>query len=257
MVRIERGVIPRYYQLKEILERRIRQGEFEIGGKFPTDEQLCKEYGLSRGTVRRAVGMLTDAGLLCREQGRGTFLNAAQQSPVFFRLASFDDEMKARGWEPCTKLIRCRVLPASAEVARRLQIPVGEKVIEIVRLRLADGQPIAYETRYLAYKTCPQLLEEDLENQSIHSLLIDKYAIPLIRACYTIEARTLSADEARHLQVDDGLAGFAIDRVTYSIDGKPVTWYCIVYRGDVYRFSAELQAGAVLPGGLAHQAESE
>lgn len=240
MVQIASGVIPRYYQLKGILEKRIQAGEFQFGDKFPTDEQLCREYGLSRGTVRRALEMLTDEGLLRREQGRGTFLISPHQSPVFFRLASFDEEMKSRGWEPGTRLLSRRVFPASAEVARQLQVRAGGKVIEIIRLRLADGSPVAYETRYLGYKTCPQLLEEDLENQSIHSLLIDKYNIPLVRACYTIEARVLSQEEAAFLQVEPGSAGFAIERVTYSTGEKPVTWYRIIYRGDVYRFSAEL-----------------
>jgi len=239
MVKIEQGVIPRYYQLKEILEERIRAGEFKPGDQLPTDDQLCQDYGLSRGTVRRAVEMLISSGLLHREQGRGTFLNSPQPSPVFFRLASFDEEMKSRGWKPSTSLISRRVFPAAQEVARQLQIPAREKAIEIIRLRMADGKPIAYETRYLSYKTCPRLLEEDLENQSIHSLLINKYALPLIRACYTIEARVLSKKESDILQVETGSAGFVIERVTFSTDDKPVTWYRTVYRGDVYRFSAE------------------
>lgn len=239
MIQIEQGVIPRYYQLKEILEKRIQSGEFQPGGKFLTDEELCLGYGLSRGTVRRAVEMLIQAGMLRREQGRGTFVNSLKPSHVFFRLASFDEEMRARGWSPSASLLSRRVFPATAEVAKHLQIPAGEKTIEIIRLRLADGKPIAYETRCLAYKTCPQLLEEDLETQSIHSLLIDKYNIPLRRACYTIEARTLSKKEAEHLQAEPGSAGFAIERVTYGADDKPVTWYRMMYRGDVYRFSAE------------------
>jgi GntR family transcriptional regulator len=229
MVQIQQGIIPRYYQLKEILEKRIQSGEFQPGDQFPTDEQLCQEYNLSRGTVRRAVEMLIDAGLLRREQGRGTFLNSPQLSPVFFRLANFDEEMKMRGWQPSTKLLNLRELPASTEIAKHLQIQVGEKTIEIVRLRFADGKPVAFETRYLSYTTCPQLLEEDLE----------KYSIPLIRACYTIEARVLSQKEATHLQVEPGSAGFAVERVTYTTDDRPVTWYRTVYRGDVYRFSAE------------------
>jgi GntR family transcriptional regulator len=239
MEQIEQGVVPRYFQLKGILEKRLQSGEYQPGDKFLTDDELCQEYGLSRGTVRRAVEILINAGLLRREQGRGTFVNSLQQPHVFFRLASFDEEMKARGWKPSTLLVSRREFPATAEVAKRLQIPTGEKTIEIIRLRLADDKPIAYETRYLGYKTCPELLEEDLENQSIHSLLIDKYSIPLVRAWYTIEARILSQKEAGHLQVEAGSAGFAIERVTYTTDDKPVTWYHTVYRGDVYRFTAE------------------
>jgi GntR family transcriptional regulator len=239
MVQIEQGVVPRYYQLKEILEKRIQSGEFQPGDKFLTDDELCQEYGLSRGTVRRSMEMLTGSGLLRREQGRGTFVNLPQQSPLFFHLSNFNEEMKMMGWQPSTRVIKLRTFPASMDIARHLQISAGEKAIEIIRLRLADEKPIAYETRYLSYKTCPQLLEENLEHQSIHSLLIDKYAIPLVRVCCTIEARALSEKEAKFLQVESGSPGFAIERVTYSTGEKPITWYRTVYRGDVYRFSAE------------------
>jgi GntR family transcriptional regulator len=238
-MQIQPGLIPRYYQLKEILESRIESGEFQIGTKFPTDEELCAEYQLSRGTVRRALDMLVENGKLRREQGRGTFVNSPVLSPVYFRLANFEEEMKSRGWKPSTKLLNLRKFPATGEIAKHLQIHAGDDVIEISRLRLADGRPMAYETRYLSYKICPQLLEEDLENQPIHTLLIDKYNIPLLRAWYTIEARVLSPKEAELLQLEPGSASFAVERVTYTTNDRPVTWYRTLYRGDAYHFTAE------------------
>jgi GntR family transcriptional regulator len=238
-MQIQPGLIPRYYQLKEILVSRIESGEFQVGNKFPTDEELSTEYKLSRGTVRRAVDMLVEEGRLRREQGRGTFLNSPVLSPVYFRLANFDEEMKLRGWTPSTKLLNLRKFPATEEIAKHLQITMGDDVIEISRLRLADGRPMAHEIRCLSYKTCPQLLEEDLENQPIHTLLIDKYNIPLVRAWYTIEARVLSVKEAELLKVEPGSASFAVERVTYTTNDRPVTWYRTIYRGDVYHFTAE------------------
>lgn len=239
MIQIEQGGIPRYFQLKGVLEKRLQSGEYQPGDKFLTDDELCQEYGLSRGTVRRAVEMLIDAGFLRREQGRGTFIDATKTSPVSFRVANFDEEMRSRGWTPSTTLISRRVFPADEDAARQLQIPFGEKIIEMVRLRLADGKPIAYETRCLDYKTCPKLMEEDLEGQSVHSLLVDKFNIPLIRACYTIEARIFNPKEAQYLQVDSKSVGFSVERVTFTTHNKPVTWYRTIYRGDIYRFSAE------------------
>lgn len=236
---VQPGLIPRYYQLKEILEKRIQSGEFQPGDQFPTDESLCQEYGLSRGTVRRAIDILVEEGRLRREQGRGTFVTVPQLTPSFFRLASFDEEMHQRGRTPSTKLLHLRVLPASEQIATDLGLNVGEDMIEISRLRLADGIPMAIETRYLAHKICPDLVKEDLENQSIHNLLIDKYNIPLIQARHTIEARVLTAREARLLQTRPGSAGFFVTRITYTLDDQPVTMYRIIYRGDKYRFTAE------------------
>jgi GntR family transcriptional regulator len=246
MMRLKPGPIPHYYQLQEILRKRIESGEFKPHDQFPTEAQLCQEYGVSRGTVGRAIRILVDQGWLRREQGRGTFVARPSLSPVFFRLADFSEDMRQRGLEPSTKLLSRKVIPASEEIAARLQIPVGEKVIKIARLRLASGRPMAYETRHLAYDLCPQLMEEDLEHQSIHSLLIDKNNIPLIRTCHTVEARVLSEEEARLLEVEPGSAGFFIDRLTYTTHDRPGTWYQAVYRGDEYRFTAEFQPHLVL-----------
>ena len=236
---IQPGLVPRYYQLKEILEKRIQTGEFQPDAQFPTDEHLCVEYSLSRGTVRRAIDMLVEEGRLRRVQGRGTFVTIPQLAPIFFRLSSFDEEMHQRGRIPSTKLLQLKVVPANEAVAADLKLGVGEEVIEIIRLRLADCLPMALETRYLAYKICPDLLHEDLEKQSIHNLLIDKYNIPLIRARHMIEAHVLTPCEAEVLQARAGSAGFFVSRVTYTLNDRPVTRYHIVYRGDEYRFTAE------------------
>jgi GntR family transcriptional regulator len=233
------GLIPRYYRLKEILEKRIQSGEFSPGEQFPTDEKLCGEYQLSRGTVRRAVDMLVEEGRLRREQGRGTFVTTPPLTPMSFRLAGFDEEMRQRGRTPGARLLERRVIPADEKLAADLCLPLSEPVIEIARLRLADGLPMAYETRYLAQKVCPELLQEDLEHQSIHKLLIDKYNIPLTRARHIIEARPLTNREVELLQAQPGSAGFFVSRVTYTLNDQPVTLYQIVYRGDEYRFSAE------------------
>ena len=239
-MRIRSGMIPRYYQLKEILEQRINAGEFQPGDQFPTDDELCNAYDLSRGTVRRAIEILVEEGRLRREQGRGTFVTAPQLSPVFFRLADFSEDMRQRGLQPDTQLLHLKTFPATEEISASLQIQPGAEVIEIARLRLADGKPMAIETRYLARTISPELLDEDLEHQSIHRLLIDKFNIPLVRAWHSIEARVLTGEEANLLQVPEGTAGFLVERVTFTENNRPVTWFRTIYRGDEYRFTAEL-----------------
>jgi len=235
------GPLPRYHQLMEILRKRINLGEFQPGDQFPTEEQLCLEYGVSRGTVGRAIKLLVDEGWLRREQGKGTFVSQPSVAPIYFRLTNFSEDARQRGLEPSTRVLSKEVVPAESEVAERLQIPVGTSVIRVAQLRLASGQPMAYEVRHFALDLCPQILDEDLETQSIHSLLIDKYQVPLIRTCHTIEAHVLSEEEAELLNVDPGSAAFFIDRVTFTSHDRPGTWYRAVYRGDQYRFTAEFQ----------------
>jgi GntR family transcriptional regulator len=151
-MQIQPGLIPRYYQLKEILVSRIESGEFQVGNKFPTDEELCAEYQLSRGTVRRALDMLVEEGKLRREQGRGTFVNSPVLSPVYFRLANFEEEMRSRAGNQAQAIDL--EIPCQRRNRQALADPYWGGCDRDFQLRLADDKPMAYETRYLSYKTC-------------------------------------------------------------------------------------------------------
>lgn len=245
MMSLKSGPVPKYYQLSEILRTEILSGELEPGEQFPTEDALCREYGVSRGTVRQAISTLVREGLIRREQGRGTFINQPRPGPAFFTLTSFDENMRQQHRYPSTRLLASEVTTATPEVAERLALAPSEPIIYIVRLRLADDQPVVYETRYLARSLCPTLLNDDLEAESVHSLLIHKYRIPLIRTTHTIEAHILSPQEARLLQTEPGTAAFFVDRLTYTMDDtgeRPAVWYQAVYRGDEYHFRAEFEA---------------
>ncbi|GAB4538147.1 MAG: GntR family transcriptional regulator [Anaerolineae bacterium] len=238
------GPVPKYYQLSEILRARILSGELEPDQQLPTEEALCRQYGVSRGTVRQAISTLVQEGLIRREQGRGTFINRPRPGPAFFTLTSFDEDMRQQHRHPSTRLLASKVISATPEVAQRLALAAGEPVIHIVRLRLADEQPVVHETRYLARSLCPALLNDDLEAESVHSLLIHKYRIPLIRTIHTIEAHILSPQEASLLQAEPGTAAFFVDRLTYTMDQtgeRPAVWYRAIYRGDEYHFKAEFE----------------
>jgi GntR family transcriptional regulator len=237
--------LPKHYQLTEILRRQIISGELPSNSQFPTEESLCKQYQVSRGTVRRAIDTLAHEGLLRREQGRGTFVNPPRSRSTFFTLTGFDEDMQQQHRRPSTRLLTAEIIPATPEVAGRLALPRREPVIYISRLRLADDQPVVYETRHLAQTLCPNLVDDDLENESIHWLLIHKYGLPMIRTVHTMEAHILTSEEAELLEVEPGAAAFFVDRLTYTVhdtEERPAVWYQALYRGDEYHFKAEFQA---------------
>ena len=103
------------------------------------------------------------------------------------------------------------MIEADPTVAGRLDIPVGEPIIELIRLRLADNRPVSYETRYLAESLCPELLENDLENSSVHSLLVKQYHIPLVKMVHTVEVGRLNLEQAKVLQAEPNSNAFFVD----------------------------------------------
>jgi GntR family transcriptional regulator len=245
MITLRAGPIPKYYQLAEILRQQITSGLLTPGDQIPTEESLRQTHNVSRGTVREAIRLLLEEGLIRREQGRGTFVNTAYPESNLFTLTSFDEDMRRQGRQPSTQLLTVEVIPATAEVAEHLELAVEVEVIHIVRLRLADGQPVAYETRYLAKWLCPELLDEDLQNTSIHWLLIYKYEIPLVRMTHSVEIVPLTPKQIKLLQAPPDTPAFSVDRLTYTEkEGRkyPAVWFQAVYREDNYNFKARFKA---------------
>lgn len=237
--------IPKYHQLARLLRAQIIEGRLRPGDQLPTEEYLCREHVLSRGTVRQAIHVLEQEGLVQREQGRGTFVAAPKPQRTFFTLASFDEDMRRQGHRPSTRVLVADRQIATSQVQERLQLSAGEEVFHIERLRLADGAPVAYEIRFLAAALCPDLLQQDLGRHSIHTLLIEHFHIPLLRTVHTVEVRLLSDFEASLLQTPPGSPAFYVDRLTYTTDEpvgqRPAVWYQALYRGDEYHFRAEFE----------------
>ncbi|NPA91406.1 MAG: GntR family transcriptional regulator [Chloroflexi bacterium] len=232
--------IPRYILIREQIRQKVLNGEYKPGERIPSEPQLAREFNVSRGTVEKAIRGLVEEGILVREQGRGTFVAKPRLESALFRLSTFADEAKRRGFTPATRLIRAHVRTADDTVAQALDLPPEAQIIEIVRVHLADGEPLVYEVRQLAYDLCPELLSEDLEHSSLHELLLYKYHIPLVKARFTIHAITLTDEAATLLHVEEGSPGFAVERITYRTGSEPAVRMYQLWRGDRFYFSEEV-----------------
>jgi len=235
---------PKYHRLAQWLRQQIQEGTLQPGDQLPTEAELCARFGVSRGTVRQAIQMLVQEGMVQREQGRGSFVREPRRR-AFFTLTGFREDMRRQGITPETRVLTAEVIPARPAHAQRLAISEGEPVIRIERVHLAQGSPILYDKRLLAQSLCPQLLFEDLASASIHELLIEKYRIPLLRTVHVMEVHLLDEAEAALLEAAPGTPAFFVDRLTYTIgpeDERPAVWYQALYRGDAYHFRAEFEA---------------
>jgi len=232
--------LPSYYRVADEIRRGIASGDFTPGTRLPTESAFCERYGLSRGTVIHALDHLERQGLIVRRQGSGTYVALPHVAEGTFHIVDFSADMRSRGKQPTTRLLHKTVERPTPDVAARLALSHGELVIRIERLRLADSEPMALDTRYLAYDTCPELLDEDLEHESIHRLLLEKFRLPMLRAEFAMSATVLKGSQAARLAVRSGTAGFRVERVTYTTNNRPVTYMLSLYRGDQYRLTAAI-----------------
>lgn len=235
--------IPKYFQLGAILRKKIFDGEWPPDAQIPTEEELTAEYEVSRGTVRKALGLLEAEGLIRRHQGRGTYVESSNFSSLMtFALHDTGQETMPQNGPILSETVALEEIPAPEKVAAKLEIEPGTKVLHIIQRKSQGGVVMIYEERFLDRRLSPGLMDEDIESQNVHWLLSQKYAIPLVRVEYSIEARNLSGAEAERLQAESGQPAFFVDRLTYLDHDRPAVWYRAIYRGDYYRFSTEFRS---------------
>jgi GntR family transcriptional regulator len=232
--------VPLYYQLKTILLEQIRTGQMKPNDRLPAEDELAATYGVSKATVRQALNELAVAGVLRREQGRGTFVAEPKLAQGPRELASFTEEMNKLGFQPTSKVLTQDVIEAEADVAEKLKIEEGAPVVRLKRLRIADGKPMGIQTAYIPVYLAPGLAEEDFAQASLYSVLERKYGLQPVRAQETYFAVLLEQDEARLLKVAATSPGIAAERITYLASGRTLELVYSIMRGDRYKIVLDL-----------------
>ncbi|OIH95136.1 GntR family transcriptional regulator [Curtobacterium sp. MCBA15_001] len=236
--RITEGAEPKHQQLRRILLD-LATVRLAPGAAIPSERQLIAEYGVSRITVREALGQLVNEGYLERVRGKGTFV-AHRPVQSTLHLASFTEEMRAMGHVPTTVvLVREERIPPP-DTAAALRLGETDTAIHLKRLRMADGAPVSIDDAWLVADVFPGLLDQDLSG-SVYSIVANVYGMPIDRAQQTVAAKPAADDVATLLGTKTGAPVLEFDRVSYSGD-RPVEHAMSWYRSDRYRVQMEVTA---------------
>ncbi|GLU49673.1 GntR family transcriptional regulator [Nocardiopsis ansamitocini] len=230
--------VPKYAQLRDLLLEWIDETQLAVDGAVPSERELGLRYGLSRMTVRQTIDHLVAEGKLYRVPGKGTFL-ARPKIEMSLRMASFTEDMRARGFEPGAQDLARRIDPARGHVARMLDISPGSPVHHIERLRTADGEPMAIERSNIPLSVAPGLSEESLSGRSLYQLLEDDYGLLLDSGEQTIEAGLCDPTDARLLGLPTGSAVLLLQRRSF-VNGTCVELAISTYRADRYQLHSTL-----------------
>jgi GntR family transcriptional regulator len=224
----------RYAQLADILRNRVKKGEWIPGGvALPSEQALAQEHGVALGTMRRALQILVEEGLIERIHGRGTFVRTGLTGATMSRFFRFDSE---NGEVPTSSIISMKQVVASAEVLTRLGRAAGELTLHIVRVRSFGESPCMLEHIWLPLPEFESLMT--LNTRPTSDLLYPIYAeicgIHVYRAVDEISFGLLSAAHARHLDLSPGHPCAVVRRRAYDHSGR-----CIearTTRGDANAF---------------------
>jgi GntR family transcriptional regulator len=214
------------------------------GSRLPPERELADQLGVARETLRRALQVLQEEGLLERRQGAGTFV-AGHSWLKPLELRSFSEDMRERGLVPSSEILHAGVRRADAKVALKLKAVPGSDVFEVRRLRLASHEPMALEHAWLPCARLPGFDPAVLATQSLYDVLARDFGLHIRNAAQEIQATVVSEEEAALLDVAPFSPALLVERVVFANDGEPLEYGKSLYRADRYRFEVNVGRAAV------------
>ena len=227
--------IPLYAQVANQLRFDIEHGKYAKGERIPTEKELGQLYAVSRITVRSALDELEKEHLLIRKQGKGTFIAREKFRRDISRGSSFTQICLANGQIPGAKVIKSVIENADESDLAELKLPEKSKVIVIERIRYADDIPVALEISRLPERFA-FLLNENLNDASLISLLLEKYNISFTCTTKVLELVYASYEIARYLSVADCYPLISIYSLSCDTEGTPAHRSLQYVVGDKFKF---------------------
>jgi GntR family transcriptional regulator len=231
-------------QIEDWLAGAIAVGRLAPGVRLPAEQHLAAWLGVSRMTLRHALGELSRRGLVTRSVGRagGTFVAEPKLEQDLTTLAGFSERLRRQGMTPSARVLAAAEYPAGPTSAAALHLGEEDHVYSVRRIRLADSRPLVLEHSMFPAAAFPGMLRCRLDG-SLYELLETRYGQRPHHARERLEPVTASVREAEALEVDEGSALMLIERTAYSESGQPLEFARDLFRGDRTRmvvWSSEL-----------------
>jgi len=239
-----------YVGVKMKLLEQIGKGEYRQGDKLPTEREMCEIYGVSRITIRQALSELEKDGAIRRIQGRGTFVSGGKVNApsakkerkyeqLLSSIYSFSEDLRKQGVVPGTRVLVLSHIIAQAPLTEKLQVEPGHMVDVLLRLRMADDLPYAYETSYVPAEYLNGATTDEIVQLGLYNTMEKRSGIRPTNATEVFEAAIAPEIVAEALGRKGLLSVMQIERTAFY--GDKIVEYCTSsIAGDKYRFRVKL-----------------
>lgn len=231
---------PQYLKLKHYILHHVTNGDWPPLSRTPSENELVAQFGVSRMTVNRALRELTDAGVVTRLQGVGTFVAGPKAESAMFEVRSIRDEIIARGQNHTVHVLICEPVSARPATARQFGLPAGVELYHSRLLHLADGKALQLEDRFVNPVCAPDYLAIDFHVEIPHQYLMR--VAPLQRTEHVIEAEAADKRLAKILDIAPGEPLLTLSRRTWS-RGQVASYVRLTHPAGKYRFVGSFQVG--------------
>ncbi|MEJ1159997.1 GntR family transcriptional regulator [Prosthecomicrobium sp. N25] len=233
------GFRPLYRQVRDMFEQRIAEGTWAAGQILPSEMQLASELSVSQGTVRKALDEMTADNILVRRQGRGTYVASHDEKRIlfqFFKLTPDDGPLRFPD-SVVTEAVRRVALPSERD---RLGLTGTDEVVAIERTRSLSGEPVLVERIVAPADALPGIEIGEIPN-NLYGLYSERYGVVVVRAQEKLKAVAAGPREAAALGVPEGTPLLAIDRLAWSVDGRPIEWRVSMCLTDRHHYLSDLK----------------
>lgn len=231
--------MPLHEQFEHRIRSHIQHGLLRPGDQLPSERELMQHAGISRATVRQALSALVHEGLLEKVHGRGTFVQKTRFEQPLTILYSFSEQLKSLGVTLEDELLERSRVPASPELARRLEVPVDAPLIYIKRLRCVGRIPLMVSIAYIPYELCPDLLSAPFEG-SLYMQLTYHYNLPILSATDRLEAVPADTTISALLNVPRRTPLMFVERTAYTTNDVVLHIGFNYIRGDMCSFRSDM-----------------
>ncbi len=220
---------PVYIQIVEDIKKKVNSAELKPGDTVPPETALCKEYGVSRMTVRKGLAILAREGYIFSVPGKGSYV----RKPEVNKYTLYYDEMNnAINSVDKARLLEVSIIMPDEKLADELKITRNKHVIMIRRLFYTEGSPVAYDVKYLLYNKGMPIVEEEIEKATFQEMVSSNIPIFALKKRLIISAQIPNEEIKRYLNIYDELALLVVEQKLYNNENKPIGIGITSYRGD-------------------------
>lgn len=230
-----------HVQISEHIRLRIAAGEWPAHYRLRSEPELAQDFGVSRGTVRRALATLIAEGLLRQVRGRGTFVTSTTIEPAIAqKLSTLSEDFADQGIVTETTVRECSLIDPPKPVAALLDVPAGGQVLKLARLRSTAEGPVALLLNFVRTDSTPGIDQVDFTLASLFGVLEGTYGLKIAAARRTFSAELATEEVARSLDLPPAAPVQYLQQVTYLADDRPVEY------SDVWIHSGRLRVTSLL-----------
>ncbi|SDQ11677.1 GntR family transcriptional regulator [Streptococcus equinus] len=230
-------MVPAYIRIHDAVKKQIDDGFWEIGQRLPSERDLADDFEVSRMTLRQAITLLVEEGILERRVGSGTYVASHRVQEKMRGTTSFTEIVRSQGKTPSSQVVSYQRKPANETEIQQLQLKASDYVVRMERVRYADNVPLVFEVASIPEKLIRQFKREDITEHFFQTLTDNGYEIG--KSQQTIYAKNASERVANYLKVPKNHAVLALTQVSYFTDGRPFEYVHSQYVGDRFEFYLE------------------